>query len=120
MIDTTPSMFAQLYNAGLLTGRRWRVLALGGEACRDVADDPARTAMTVLNRGGSPIIHGRPVAAKLAEHARPVIGRPTCTTRVMDSWLRPVPDGVAGEPATGGVADLRLPGRPADCGALCR
>ncbi|WP_207569151.1 non-ribosomal peptide synthetase [Mycobacterium decipiens] len=104
MIDTTPSMFAQLQNAGLLDRVPLAVLALGGEALgssawRTIQENCARTAMTAFNCYGPTETTVEAVVATVTEHARPVIGRPTRTTRayVMDSWLRPVPDGVAGE-----------------------
>ena len=54
MIDTTPSMFAQLRAAGLLTRVPLAVLALGGEALGGAAwafirDAVRRTAMTAFN-----------------------------------------------------------------------
>lgn len=104
MIDTTPSMFAQLYNAGLLRRVPLAVLALGGEtlgitAWQAIQAECARTAMTAFNCYGPTETTVEAVVAAINEHARPAIGRPTRTTRayVMDSWLRPVPDGVAGE-----------------------
>lgn len=47
----------------------------------------ARTAMTAFNCYGPTETTVEAVVAAVAEHARPVIGRPTCTTRayVMDS-----------------------------------
>jgi mycobactin peptide synthetase MbtF len=104
MIDTTPSMFAQLHNAGLLLRLPLAVLALGGEALgvtawRAIQIECARTAMTAFNCYGPTETTVEAVVAAIDEHARPAIGRPTRTTRayVMDSWLRPLPDGAAGE-----------------------
>jgi mycobactin peptide synthetase MbtF len=104
MIDTTPSMFAQLHNSGLLHRVPLAVLALGGEtlgitAWRAIQTECARTAMTAYNCYGPTETTVEAVVAAIDEHARPAIGRPTQTTRayVMDSWLRPVPDGAAGE-----------------------
>lgn len=104
MIDTTPSMFAQLHNAGLLRRVPLAVLALGGEALgvtawQAIQRECARTAMTAFNCYGPTETTVEAVVAAIDEHARPSIGRPTRTTRayVMDSWLRPLPDGVAGE-----------------------
>jgi mycobactin peptide synthetase MbtF len=80
------------------------VLALGGEALRVTAwqaiqKECARTGMTAFNCYGPTETTVEAVVAAVNEHARPAIGRPTRTTRayVMDSWLRPVPDGAAGE-----------------------
>lgn len=104
MIDTTPSMFAQLHNAGLLGRVPLAVLALGGEALRITAwqaiqRECARTTMSAFNCYGPTETTVEAVVAAIDEHARPSIGRPTRTTRayVLDSWLRPVPDGAAGE-----------------------
>ncbi|WP_197516920.1 non-ribosomal peptide synthetase [Mycobacterium sp. E2699] len=104
MIDTTPSMFAQLHNAGLLRRVPLAVLALGGEALgstawRAIQHECARTAMTAFNCYGPTETTVEAVVAAVGQHARPAIGRPTRSTRayVLDSWLRPVPDGVAGE-----------------------
>jgi mycobactin peptide synthetase MbtF len=104
MIDTTPSMFAQLHAAGLLQRVPLAVLALGGEALgvsawRMIQRNCAETGMTAFNCYGPTETTVEAVVASVAEHARPTIGRPTRSTRayVMDSWLRPVPDGVAGE-----------------------
>ncbi len=54
MIDTTPSMFAQLHAVGLLTTVPLGVLALGGEAIgvpawNLIRDECARTGMTAYN-----------------------------------------------------------------------
>ncbi len=104
MIDTTPSMFAQLHAAGLLRRVPLAVLALGGEALGGAAwqaiqRECARTAMTAFNCYGPTETTVEAVVAAIDEHVRPAIGRPTRTTRayIMDSWLRPVPDGAAGE-----------------------
>jgi mycobactin peptide synthetase MbtF len=104
MIDTTPSMFAQLHTAGLLHRVPMAVLALGGEALgitawQAIQTECARTGMTAFNCYGPTETTVEAVVAAIDEHARPAIGRPTRTTRayVLDSWLRPVPDGAAGE-----------------------
>jgi len=104
MIDTTPSMFDQLRNAGLLERVPLAVLALGGEALRITAwqaiqKECARTGMTAFNCYGPTETTVEAVVAAIDEHTRPAIGRPTRTTRayVMDAWLRPVPGGAAGE-----------------------
>jgi mycobactin peptide synthetase MbtF len=104
MIDTTPSMFAQLHNAGLLQRVPLAVLALGGEALgstawRAIQTECARAAMTAFNCYGPTETTVEAVVAAIDEHTRPAIGHPTRTTRayVMDSWLRPLPDGAAGE-----------------------
>jgi mycobactin peptide synthetase MbtF len=104
MIDTTPSMFAQLQNAGLLDRVPLAVLALGGEALRatgwrKIQQSCAATGMTAFNCYGPTETTVEAVVADITQHPRPSIGRPTRTTRayILDSWLRPAPDGVAGE-----------------------
>lgn len=104
MIDTTPSMFTQLHHAGLLHRVPLAVLALGGEALgiaawQAIQNQCATTGMTAFNCYGPTETTVEAVVAGIDEHARPTIGRPTRSTRayVMDSWLRPLPDGVAGE-----------------------
>ncbi|AEV74824.1 amino acid adenylation enzyme/thioester reductase family protein [Mycolicibacterium rhodesiae NBB3] len=104
MIDTTPSMLAQLYAVGLLTTVPLGVLALGGEAIGiaawdQIRDECARTGMSAYNCYGPTETTVEAVVADIAAHEQPTIGRPTAPTRahVLDSWLRPVPDAVAGE-----------------------
>ena len=104
LIDTTPSMFAQLHAVGLLATVPLGVLALGGEAVgipawNLIRDECARTGMMAYNCYGPTETTVEAVVAPIAEYAQPTIGRPTGPTRayVLDSWLRPVPDGVSGE-----------------------
>ncbi len=104
MIDTTPSMFAQLANVGLLSRVPLVVLALGGEAIGVstwalIREACARTQMTAFNCYGPTEATVEAVVAAIADNARPTIGRPTAGTgmHILDSWLRPVPDGVQGE-----------------------
>jgi mycobactin peptide synthetase MbtF len=110
MIDTTPSMFAQLRSAGLLTRVPLAVLALGGEALGGsswafIRTQCARTGMTAFNCYGPTETTVEAVVAAIDLHYEPSIGRPTGHTRgyVLDSALRPVPDGVAGELYLGGA-----------------
>ena len=104
MIDTTPSMFAQLRAFGLPDRVPLAVLALGGEAVdvetwRFIRERCADTGMTAYNCYGPTETTVEAVVAEIHAGDRPVIGRPTAHTRgyVLDAWLRPVPDGVAGE-----------------------
>ncbi|MFI5511045.1 amino acid adenylation domain-containing protein [Mycobacterium sp. NPDC051804] len=119
LIDTTPSMFAQLHAVGLLTTVPLGVLALGGEAIgipawNLIRDECARTGMTAYNCYGPTESTVEAVVAPIAEHPEPTIGGPTSATRayVLDSWLRPAPDGVPGE--------LYLSGRQLTRGYLAR
>ncbi len=104
MIDTTPSMLAQLYAVGLLTTVPLGVLALGGEAIgipawSQIRDECARTGMSAYNCYGPTESTVEAVVAAIADYEEPTIGRPTAGTRayVLDSWLRLVPAGVSGE-----------------------
>jgi mycobactin peptide synthetase MbtF len=104
MIDTTPSMFAQLAACGLLTTVPLAVLALGGEAVGSSAwalirSECARTGMTAYNCYGPTETTVEAVVGAIAELGEPSIGRPTRYTRgyVLDSALRPVPCGATGE-----------------------
>lgn len=110
MIDTTPSMFAQLRAAGLLTRVPLAVLALGGEALGAgswafIRSQCERTGMTAFNCYGPTETTVEAVVAAIDEHDEPSIGHPTGHTRgyVLDSALRPVPAGVAGELYLGGA-----------------
>ncbi|ORV60851.1 non-ribosomal peptide synthetase [Mycobacterium europaeum] len=122
MIDTTPSMFAQLSASGLLAAVPLAVLALGGEALGATAWDLiraecARTGMTAYNCYGPTETTVEAVVAAIAEHDEPSIGRPTLHTRgyVLDSALRPVPRGATGELYLGGAQLARgYLGRPAE------
>ncbi len=104
MIDTTPSMFAQLTACGLLTTVPLAVLALGGEALGSAAwtlirDECAATGSRAYNCYGPTETTVEAVVADITEYDEPAIGRPTRHTRayVLDSQLRPVPVGATGE-----------------------
>ncbi|WIM90233.1 amino acid adenylation domain-containing protein [Candidatus Mycobacterium wuenschmannii] len=114
MIDTTPSMFAQLRSAGLLGRVPLAVLALGGEALGGsswsyIRAECARTAMTAFNCYGPTETTVEAVVAAIDRHDEPSIGHPTGHTRgyVLDSALRPVAHGVAGELYLGGAQLVR-------------
>jgi mycobactin peptide synthetase MbtF len=125
MIDTTPSMFAQLKNFGLLTDVPMAVLALGGEAVgipawRAIRAECARTRMSAFNCYGPTETTVEAVVAAIDHHDAPSIGHPTAPTvaHILDSWLRPVPDGVAGELYLAGAQLTRgYLGRPGDTAA---
>lgn len=104
MIDTTPSMFAQLRGFGLLTDVPLAVLALGGEAVgitawQQITAECARTGLAAFNCYGPTETTVEAVVAAIDHHEAPSIGQPTAPTsaHILDSWLRPVPDGVTGE-----------------------
>ncbi|MGV0794568.1 amino acid adenylation domain-containing protein [Mycolicibacterium sp. XJ1819] len=122
IIDTTPSMFAQLHAVGLLSTVPLGVLALGGEAVgipawNLIRDECARTGMTAYNCYGPTEATVEAVVGAIAEHDQPTIGVPTGPSRayVLDSWLRAVPDGVPGELYLSGDQLTRgYLGRPAE------
>lgn len=122
MIDTTPSMFAQLRAFGLLTTAPLSVLALGGEAIgppmwQAIRDDCARSATTAYNCYGPTETTVEAVVADIAEQPAPTIGGPTQQTHgyVLDSRLRPVAYGVPGELYLAGAQLARgYLGRPAE------
>ncbi|WP_319449118.1 MULTISPECIES: amino acid adenylation domain-containing protein [unclassified Mycobacterium] len=125
MIDTTPSMFTQLRAAGLLSTVGLKVLALGGEAIdaaawQSIQAECARAGMSAHNCYGPTETTVEAVVAAIVDHAAPCIGLPTDSTsaHVLDSWLRPVPDGVAGELyLSGGQLARGYLGRPAETAA---
>ncbi|MGL6236524.1 MAG: amino acid adenylation domain-containing protein [Segniliparus sp.] len=95
MIDTSPSMLSQLDLPQLA------VLALGGEALSPAQWErlAALPATAAHNCYGPTETTVEALVAAVAEHAEPVIGRPTrgMAAYVLDSGLRLVPDGVVGE-----------------------
>ncbi|MBF6297697.1 amino acid adenylation domain-containing protein [Nocardia amamiensis] len=100
MIDTTPSMFAQLAAAGLLE-RGLPVLALGGEAIDTALWSRLRAlpGTVVYNCYGPTETTVEAVVAPVEAYATPTIGTPNRGTSayVLDSRLRPVPNGAVGE-----------------------
>ncbi|BAX97372.1 putative peptide synthetase MbtF [Mycobacteroides stephanolepidis] len=100
MIDTTPSMLAQLSAAGLLD-RELAVLALGGEAIEAALWNrlSALTETAVYNCYGPTETTVEAVVAAVKDYSTPTIGTPNQGTAgyVLDSRLRPVPDGAVGE-----------------------
>lgn len=104
MIDTSPSMFTQLFDAGLLdagSDHRLTVLALGGEAIapHTWARLRAASSTAVHNCYGPTETTVEAVVANVADTEVPVIGEAVrgMSAHVLDSALREVPDGVAGE-----------------------
>lgn len=104
MIDTSPSMFTQLFEAGLLdagSDHRLTVLALGGEAIAPHTWARLRAAPStaVHNCYGPTETTVEAVVADVADTDVPVIGEAVrgMIAHVLDSALREVPDGVPGE-----------------------
>ncbi len=102
-LELTPSYTRQLLDAGLLEPGNPAPLAiaLGGEAIDEELWGRLRAAAgtEVFNFYGPTECTVDTVVAALRDSELPVIGGPVWNTRlhVLDSELRPVPDGVAGE-----------------------
>ncbi|MGW6423935.1 amino acid adenylation domain-containing protein [Nocardia sp. NPDC055053] len=117
MIDTTPSMLAQLAAAGLLD-RELPVLALGGEAIDTAlwARLRALPGTAVYNCYGPTETTVEAVVAPVATSEIPTIGTANggMAGYVLDSRLRPVPPGIVGELYLSGVQLARgYLGKPA-------
>ncbi|MGX2994053.1 amino acid adenylation domain-containing protein [Streptomyces sp. JNUCC 64] len=113
MLDTSPSMFARLSEAGLIEDGRCplRILALGGEEIsRSVWDTLAGLRGTrVHNFYGPTEITVEAVNARVRAGEEPAIGRPAPGSRalVLGPDLRPVPLGTRGELYLGGAQVAR-------------
>lgn len=117
MIDTTPSMLAQLAAAGLLD-RDLPVLALGGEAIDTAlwARLRALPGTAVYNCYGPTETTVEAVVAPVVTSELPTIGTANggMAGYVLDSRLRPVPPGIVGELYLSGVQLARgYLGKPA-------
>ncbi len=117
MIDTTPSMLAQLSAAGLLD-RELPVLALGGEAIETALWNRLRSlsGTAVYNCYGPTETTVEAVVASVKDYSEPTIGTPNqgMAGYVLDSRLRPVPDGAVGELYLAGAQLARgYAGKPA-------
>ncbi|TDZ89573.1 non-ribosomal peptide synthetase [Mycobacteroides salmoniphilum] len=117
MIDTTPSMLAQLSAAGLLD-RELPVLALGGEAIETALWNRLRSLSdtAVYNCYGPTETTVEAVVAQVKDYPAPTIGTPNqgMAGYVLDSRLRPVPAGAVGELYLAGAQLARgYAGKPA-------
>ncbi|MFC5809016.1 amino acid adenylation domain-containing protein [Streptomyces heilongjiangensis] len=111
VVNVTPTYAHLLIEEGLLEGHRPPLVLLGGEAVTESVWNTLRdtegtygynlygpTEYTINTLGGG-----------TQDSATPTVGRPIRATRarILDTWLRPVPDGVAGELYIAGVGLAR-------------
>ncbi|UUU37390.1 amino acid adenylation domain-containing protein [Streptomyces sp. CA-210063] len=111
VVNVTPTYAHLLIEEGLLEGHRPPLVLLGGEAVTETVWNTLRdtegtygynlygpTEYTINTLGGG-----------TEDSATPTVGRPIRATRarVLDTWMRPVPDGVAGELYIAGVGLAR-------------
>ncbi|GAA2062033.1 non-ribosomal peptide synthetase [Williamsia deligens] len=102
VINVTPTYAHHLIEEGLLTGEHVPALVLlGGEAVTDVLWDALRSTDGTVgyNLYGPTEYTINTLGAGTDESVTPTVGRPILNTaaRVLDTALRPVPDGVVGE-----------------------
>ncbi|MFF6783531.1 amino acid adenylation domain-containing protein [Streptomyces sp. NPDC012510] len=111
VVNVTPTYAHLLIEEGLLEGHRPPLVLLGGEAVTETVWNTLRdtegtygynlygpTEYTINTLGGG-----------TEDSATPTVGRPIRATRarILDTWMRPVPDGVAGELYIAGVGLAR-------------
>ncbi|MER6156419.1 amino acid adenylation domain-containing protein [Streptomyces sp. NPDC001868] len=111
VVNVTPTYAHLLLEEGLLEGHRPPLVLLGGEAVTETVWNTLRdtegtygynlygpTEYTINTLGGG-----------TEDSATPTVGKPIRATRarILDTWLRPVPDGVAGELYIAGVGLAR-------------
>ncbi|MDT0569203.1 non-ribosomal peptide synthetase [Streptomyces sp. DSM 3412] len=111
VVNVTPTYAHLLIEEGLLEGHRPPLVLLGGEAVTETVWNTLRdtegtygynlygpTEYTINTLGGG-----------TEDSATPTVGRPIRATRarILDPWMRPVPDGVAGELYIAGVGLAR-------------
>ncbi|WP_328222227.1 non-ribosomal peptide synthetase [Streptomyces sp. NBC_00310] len=111
VVNVTPTYAHLLIEEGLLEGHRPPLVLLGGEAVTETVWNTLRdtegtygynlygpTEYTINTLGGG-----------TEDSATPTVGKPIRATRarVLDTWMRPVPDAVAGELYIAGVGLAR-------------
>ncbi len=115
VVNVTPTYATQLFADGLLDdadgGHRPPLVLLGGEAVPDSVWNRLRDTEGTLgyNLYGPTEYTINTLGAGTDESVTPTVGVPIRSTRahILDSWLRPVPDGVAGELYIAGVGLAR-------------
>ncbi|MFC5181381.1 non-ribosomal peptide synthetase [Actinomadura harenae] len=113
LVNTTPSHFQALREAGLLTSDEHRLtqLLIGGEAIGDALWDDLRAldGVTVRNFYGPTEATIDTMSVVVADAARPTVGgpHPGARAHVLDAALQPAPVGVPGELYLAGVQVAR-------------
>ncbi|MGW0696806.1 amino acid adenylation domain-containing protein [Streptomyces sp. NPDC002738] len=111
VVNVTPTYAHVLIEEGLLEGHRPPLVLLGGEAVTETVWSTLRdTAGTYgYNLYGPTEYTINTLGGGTHDSATPTVGRPIRSTRarVLDAWLRPVPDGVPGELYIAGVGLAR-------------
>ncbi|EOM75622.1 non-ribosomal peptide synthetase [Rhodococcus rhodnii] len=115
VVNVTPTYATALFSDGLLeqdgTGHRPPLVLLGGEAVADSVWNRLRDTDGTLgyNLYGPTEYTINTLGGGTADSAEPTVGTPIRATRahILDPWLRPVPDGVAGELYIAGVGLAR-------------
>ncbi|GAA3192298.1 amino acid adenylation domain-containing protein [Actinocorallia longicatena] len=113
VINVTPTYAHHLFDEGLLdpAGHPPRLVLLGGEAVSDAVwsrlSEPG--GAVGYNLYGPTEYTINTLGAGTGDSATPAVGRPIWNTRahILDAWLRPVPDGVAGELYISGIGLAR-------------
>ncbi|MFD9975629.1 amino acid adenylation domain-containing protein [Streptomyces sp. NPDC059017] len=122
VVNVTPTYAHLLIEEGLLEGHRPPLVLLGGEAVTEAVWATLRDTEGTYgyNLYGPTEYTINALGGGTHDSAAPTVGRPIRATRarILDTWLRPVPDGVAGELyiAGAGLARgyLRRPGLTAE------
>ncbi|MGB6180291.1 MAG: amino acid adenylation domain-containing protein [Rhodococcus sp. (in: high G+C Gram-positive bacteria)] len=118
VVNVTPTYASVLIETGILDGHRPALVLLGGEAVGDDVWSTLRDADGVLayNLYGPTEYTINTLGAGTDQSETPTVGTPIRSTRVhiLDEWLRPVPNGVAGELFIAGAGLARgYAGQPA-------
>ncbi|MDH2428009.1 non-ribosomal peptide synthetase [Sphaerisporangium sp. TRM90804] len=122
VVNVTPTYAHLLMEEGLLEGHRPPLVLLGGEAVPDAVWARLRDTDGTYgyNLYGPTEYTINALGGGTHDSGTPTVGRPIRATRalILDTWLRPVPEGVAGELYLAGIGlargYLRRPGLTAE------
>ncbi|MDX3798339.1 non-ribosomal peptide synthetase [Streptomyces sp. AK04-3B] len=111
VVNVTPTYAHLLLEEGLLEGHRPPLVLLGGEAVTETVWNTLRDAEGTYgyNLYGPTEYTINTLGGGTHDSAAPTVGKPIRATRarILDPWLRTVPDGVAGELYIAGVGLAR-------------